>query len=172
MDIPHPLDITLLLAAILHRANRWVGTSHGYLCLLNPLVDKMEVVYATGLAEAHVGAHIVRGEGVAGKTWDTGEVQVVSQYSQWSGRVSRQRRENRPEVTSIMGVPICLNNEVVGVMGLFVIDPARTFTPQEVEFFTRMGASAGTIANNAIHAPEEPVSAYIEAFHLAVPEPP
>lgn len=172
MDSSHPFDLTLLLAAILHRATRWVGTPHGYLCLLNPLVDKLEVVYATGLAEAHIAAHIERGEGVAGKTWATGEVQVVSLYHQWSGRVAQQRRENRPQVTSIMGVPLSLNNVVLGVMGLFVTDPERTFTPEEVDFFTRMEASAGTILNNAIHAPENPVVTYIEAFHLAVPEPP
>lgn len=71
-----------------------------------------------------------------------------------------------------MGVPLYLNNAVLGVIGLFVTNPERTFTPEEVDFFTRMGASAGTILNNAIHAPEDPVATYIEAFHLVVPEPP
>jgi hypothetical protein len=55
MDSPHPLDITLLLAPILHRAKRWVGTPYGYLCLLNPLVNKMEVVYGVWVTNVQRG---------------------------------------------------------------------------------------------------------------------
>lgn len=172
MDSSDPFDLTLLLAAILHRALKWVGTPHGYLCLLSPTGDTMEVAYATGLAEIHVGRTVARGTGVVGLAWETREVRVVSNYAQWSGRMDDPRRSEAPQVSSVMAVPLRLNAEVIGVMGLFVTDPARTFTPEEIQFFTDLGTTAGMILDRATHIPGDPMATHIATFYHAVSEPP
>ena len=67
MESPDLLDLTVLLAAILHRAEKWIGTQHGYLCLLNRNQNKMEIVYGTGAATPYGDPFISYDEGLAGK---------------------------------------------------------------------------------------------------------
>jgi GAF domain-containing protein len=169
VDSSDPLDLTLLLAAILHRAEKWVGTEDGYLCLLNPALDKLEIVYGTGIASPYNDGLIERGEGLAGKVWDSGEVLLISDYAQWSGRVSDERTYNRPTAVAAIGLPIRLGDAVVGVIGLFYTEKERSFTSDDIEFLLRMGASAGMILNNAALGRGEPIHTHIEAFHQAVP---
>jgi GAF domain-containing protein len=172
MESTDPFDLTLLLAAILHRALKWVGTPHGYLCLLSQTGNTMEVAYATGLAEIHVGSTISRGAGVVGLTWENGNVQVVSSYAKWSDRLPDPRRLDAPQVSSVMGVPLSINDEVIGVMGLFIMDPTRTFTRREIQFFSDLGTTAATLLDRATHTPSDPIASYVATFYESVPHPP
>jgi GAF domain-containing protein len=171
MESSDPLDLTLLLAAILHRAQRWVGTEHGYLCLVNPAVDKMEIVYGTGVATPYNDSYIERGEGLAGKVWETEDILVIPDYGQWSGRVSDQRTQNRRTAVAAIGVPIRLAGDTVGVIGLFYTEKERQFTQEEIQFLTRMGDTAGTVLDNASRTRPDQLDTHVDAFHQAFPDP-
>lgn len=171
MESSDPLDLTLLLAAILHRAEKWVRTEHGYLCLVNTTHNKLEIVYGTGLAAPYNDGLLERGEGLAGKVWETGQVLHIKDYGQWSGRASPERTQNRPTATAAIGVPIWVGGTVVGVIGLFFAEQERQFTPDEIEFFTRIGETAGTVLANATLATPDEMPRYITAFNEAIPDP-
>lgn len=171
MESSDPLDLTFLLAAILQRAEKRVGTEHGYLCLLNPTIDKLEIVYGTGLATPYNDAFVERGEGLAGKVLESGEVLVIDDYGRWSGRVSDERTQNRQMAVAALGVPIRLRGETVGVIGLFYAEPEREFSQPQIEFLIKMGETAGTILDNATRTPREQLSKHVDAFEKAFPDP-
>ncbi len=171
MESPDLLDLTVLLAAILHRAEKWIGTQHGYLCLLNRNQNKMEIVYGTGAATPYGDPFISYDEGLAGKVWSSGEVLVVEDYALWSGRINDERTRARPLVNAAVGVPILVKDEVVGVIGLFHTEKARAFTADEIAFFKRMGETAGTVLLNAVRSAPTLLDDHIRDFHEAVPEP-
>lgn len=171
MESSDPLDLTLLLAAILHRAEKRVRTEHGYLCLVNARINRLEIVYGTGLASPYNDGLVERGEGLAGKVWESGDILVVEDYGTWSGRVSSERTQNRPMAVGALGVPIRLGTTVVGVIGLFLADRERRFTLEEIEFLKSLGDTAGTVLHNATMDKPEQMVGYIDAFHNALMEP-
>lgn len=171
MESSNALDLTLLLSAMLHRAARWIKTSHGYICLLNPLTQKMEIVYGMGLAESYVESEVGIGEGLAGMVWESNEAINIPDYRTWIHRVSDGRLNPQVVAIAALGVPIREGDEVVGVIGLFSLDHGREFTPEEVEFLNRLGQIAGSILDNATKSDAEPMESHIQAFNSAISGP-
>jgi GAF domain-containing protein len=169
MESSDVLDSTLLFSAMLHRAARWMGTAHGYIALLSPLTQRMEIVYGMGIGEAYVDGEISLGEGLGGTVWETGEVIAVSDYRSWERRATDERVRDASIAIAVMGVPIRLRNDVVGVIGLFSLEEGRVFTRAEIDFFTKLGEIAGTILENASKEDSVAVTSHIESLNQALP---
>jgi diguanylate cyclase (GGDEF)-like protein len=139
------LDLGELLEAIVDRAGGLVGTPHGYLYL--PAGDStLEVQVGTGVFESKVGHRIERGQGVAGRVWDSGEPLVVDDYHSWAGRDSRY--DDVP-FRAVVGVPLRARGVVSGVLGLARVDEQRSFGDAEVGLLTRFGRLASLALENA-----------------------
>jgi PAS domain S-box-containing protein len=133
-----------LLRQIVTSAAKVTGTSHGYVCLRDPDADQDELVLQVGIGafECLVGLHIRKGEGIAGRVWDTAAPYMVSDYTNWPERI---RVPNAPALRAVLGVPLLSAGMVIGVIGLGSLEQGRAFTQDEVgtiEQFAELAAIA------------------------------
>jgi PAS domain S-box-containing protein len=138
------LDADSLLETILVRACELAGTPHAYLYLVDG--DELEVRLARGRFNEGIGYRLPRGEGLAGRVWETGEPLAVEDYSTWSGR--RTDFDDKP-LHAVVGVPLRSGGKVVGVLGLARDEVARPFTVPEVTFLRRISHLASVALENA-----------------------
>jgi PAS domain S-box-containing protein len=142
------LDVSDLLEALLERAGQLLGSSHGYIYLTDETEVQIERKIGVGVFGEWIGYTLKRGEGVAGKVWDTGEPLVVNNYDSWEGR-ARDLKYSVP-IGAIMAVPLKSGDKTMGVLGLAYDTEARqTFGEVEVELLERFGELASLSLDNA-----------------------
>ena len=140
------LDLRESLEAIAARSGALVGTEHGYIYLVDPERDEIVVEVALGAFKDWAGFRMKRGEGIAGKVWDTGQPLAVEDYDSWEGRSpSFQKGVFR----AVLGVPLKSAQGVVGVLGVAHIEEGRTFSDAEAELLTQFAALASVALDNA-----------------------
>ena len=142
----HRLDVADLLEAILRRAADLARTPHGYLYLHEPEGDRMEIRIGLGALEPYVGFGLRRGEGLAGRVWETGKALVVGDYDTWSGR---SPRFDRGIFKAGIGIPLLSGDEVVGVIGVAHVDATRTFEEEDLRLLTGFAQLASIALDNA-----------------------
>jgi PAS domain S-box-containing protein len=125
-------DPQKLLERISTQAGELVGTSNTYVYLREG--DHLQVAVGTGAFAQNVGQQVRKGQGLAGRVWETAEPVTVDDYMTWDGRLSRYEND---DFHAVAGVPLRSRTEVVGVLGLAHTDPSRTFGPSEVAVLSR-----------------------------------
>jgi PAS domain S-box-containing protein len=135
-----------LLERIVTWAAQVVGTEHGYICLVEPEGTAMALRVGIGAYAGLVGVRMLRGEGLSGRVWVSGQPLAVSDYSRWDGRV---RRPEAQAFHAVLGVPLVSGCVVTGVIGLGSSDPGRTFTDDEVEQVSHFAELASVALDNA-----------------------
>jgi PAS domain S-box-containing protein len=133
-----------LLRQIVTSAAKMTGTPHGYVCLRDPDGDEDELVLQVGIGafECLVGLRIRKGEGVAGRVWDTAAPYAVTDYTGWADRI---HVENAPRLRAVLGVPLLSGGLVTGVIGLGSLEPGRAFSEAEtamIEQFAELASIA------------------------------
>ncbi len=136
-----------LLKDILGRAGELVGTTHGFVYLVDPDGTQMTMQTATGIHRGAIGHHLKLGEGLSGIVWQTGEPEVVVDYGSWPGRVSNV--DYVAQIRSMISVPMKVNGQVVGAIGLTYDDPERQFGEAEVAVLMRFAQLAAVALDNA-----------------------
>ena len=122
------LDAQKLLERIAARAGELVGTDATYVYLRED--DELRVAVGTGAFAWNVGQRLRKGEGLAGRVWQSGEPLTVDDYHTWEGRHSGF--EGAP-FHAVVGVPLRSRKELVGVLGVALRAQGRTIHQQEVE---------------------------------------
>jgi PAS domain S-box-containing protein len=144
LDLIRRLEPTSLLETILTRAAGLMGTTHAYLYVVDEGADELVVRVGTGLFGKYVGYRLRRGDGLAGKVWETGEPLAVDDYRTWTGR--------RPEfgfIRAAAALPLRAGQEVVGVIGLVHLQENRSFSPEDLDLLSRLGRLASVALENA-----------------------
>ncbi len=123
------LEVADLLLEIVERAARLLDAHHGYLYLVEPDETECELKVGIGRFHSKVGLQVKPGEGLTGKVWQTGQTMVVDEYDRWSGRT--------PDLPygvyhTIVGTPLKVGAQVVGVLGFAHTDPDRQFSEDEI----------------------------------------
>lgn len=113
-DLHSSLDLDIVLRNIVRRACKLLETKHGYLDILREPNQLMPVVGIGALAES-LKFKVTMGEGVSGTVWKTGLPLVVSDYDTWPDRIVNF---SRGVIRAIVGMPLILNKQVVGVIGV------------------------------------------------------
>ena len=146
MDLINRLDLPDLLAAVLSRAIQLVTADYGWVYLVNAREQTLELQARVGSYHPSSGQTLAHGEGLAGRIWATGQALAVDDYSTWPGRSSK-----RPPQTAhaVAGVPLIVNEHIVGVLGVSLRKPGRTFGPQEISLLERFGQLAAAALENA-----------------------
>lgn len=143
-----------LLEVILNRAAVLVGCEHGFLHLLEPEANLMQMRWGIGLPHRAVGAIFKRGEGLVGQVWATEAAVVVDDYQTWPHRAIGTAVDENGTLLSaryraMIGVPLKSEAKVVGVIGLVHLEAQRRFTPLQVESLSRFAALASVVLGNA-----------------------
>ncbi len=140
------LELHELLETIIIRAGYLLETTHGYLYLVDPIDQVIEVRVATGVFASYKGCRMVPGEGLAGKVWQTGEPMVVDDYQGWDGRSDKYRQAR---FGAVIGVPLKPQAQIIGVLGMGYADTERRFGDEEVAVLSRFAELVSLALDNA-----------------------
>jgi PAS domain S-box-containing protein len=139
------LNLEDMLKTIVATAGALVGTEHGYVYLVGP-EGHLEVRVGVGTFAGWVGHRMVAGEGVAGKVWTSRRPLVVADYDGWDGR---SPSFPRGAFHAVIGIPLSVGAEIVGVLGLGHVDPERRFSSEEQEVLSSFANLASVALENA-----------------------
>ncbi len=123
-----------------------MGTTHGYVYLLEAGEAELEMRVGVGIYEDYVGYRLNPGEGLAGKVWESGQSLVVEDYAAWEGHSAKFGRD---AFRAVVGVPLKSGSGVLGVIGLCYLEEDRTFGDAELAMLTRFAELASIALDNA-----------------------
>ncbi len=145
-DLMTNRDVDGLLQAIVARAGALVGTEHGYVFLRDQETGDMTMRVGIGTYANLVGTHAQPGVGLAGIVWQSGTSLAVDDYQSWTGRLAGSERS---VLRAVVGVPLRVVGEIVGVIGLAYLEADRIFGRDEQEVLTRFAQFASVALENA-----------------------
>lgn len=155
-------DVQGLLSTLVERSVALVGAAYGWLYLVDNEHGELVAHVGTGSFEKHVGVRLKPGEGLAGRIWAGARPMSVELYRFWEGR--SEAFEGDP-VGPAMGVPLFVDGQVAGVIGLTRLVYSAPFTGDELEAMGRLAELAGILLTNArLHTSlEQELAARVEA---------
>ncbi|MBI4762022.1 MAG: GAF domain-containing protein [Chloroflexota bacterium] len=145
LGIINRLELRPLLESILMRACKLADTRHALVELVTPDQSAMRLELGIGLPAPYVGHLTYKGEGIAGRVWETGETQIVNDYSNW------EYRDPQVDVQfyAIVGLPLKAGGEVIGVLALLYENEEQRFHPELVALLERFASLASVAIQNA-----------------------
>jgi len=145
LELTAELDLDALLHSVGERAVELLGGTDGGLYLYRPDRDLLEWTVSVGATVVPVCTVLERGEGVAGKVWETGQPLIVDNYRHWSGRPVMH---DGISIASVVDVPIQWGQEFLGVLNVSAQTPGR-FTPTDAELLSLLATQAAIAIRNA-----------------------
>jgi PAS domain S-box-containing protein len=140
-------DTQSLLRTILDRSAEAVGSSVGFLEMVNPQKDAMEMIHYIGDHVCVPAGYILpRGQGLVGEVWQSGKVQVLDDYQVWPPRL---KHDFSCIIRAIVSVPIFSDNAVVGAVTLCHTDPDLRFDDTDITALEQFSALASVALENA-----------------------
>ena len=141
------LDPEDLLATLLARAGDLLGSRHGAIYLERPGGLEIESIVAVGVLEQDRGVTMIKGDGVAGRVWQTGEPLTVDSYDTWEGRSATLQPGT---IGSLTGVPLISRGHVIGVLSIArVPSESRLASASEVKQLQRFAQLASIALDNS-----------------------
>jgi PAS domain S-box-containing protein len=138
-------DLKSLLASILERACDLIGTQNGLIELILPDGSAMRQEIGRGVLAKFDGYLTEKGRGVTGMIWETEKPLAIQDYSLWKNSIPEFVASG---VRSIMGVPLKVGGEVIGVIAVFHVEAGGMFTQEQVNLMERFAALAALAIHN------------------------
>ncbi|HJS70776.1 MAG TPA: PAS domain S-box protein [Gaiellaceae bacterium] len=138
------LDVQKLLEQIARQAGELIGTSNSYVYLRDD--DELRVAVGTGVFAGNVGHRLAKGEGLAGRVWESGEALTIGDYQAWEGRKSTY---DGMAIHGVAGVPLRSRTEVVGVLGIAYGERGRGFDDSDIALLSRFAHLASLALESA-----------------------
>ena len=139
-------DADSVLTSIMQSACSLVGTPHGFLALVDPETDQLRTAVKLGMLERAGPSLAARGEGVAGRVWETNSTIAIDDYATWEGRAAGFAESS---FHATVGTPLCAAGEVIGVVGLAYAEPGRKFDSAQIALVERFAQLAALALENA-----------------------
>jgi PAS domain S-box-containing protein len=140
------LELSDILQTVTDQAARLVNTQYGCLYAVNPETNILELKVSLGIPENTLSAYIRKGEGLAGRVWQSGQTILVDEFSAWD---SHTTNINTEKLHATIGVPLTSRGQVIGVIGIMHADPGSTFDDEEIEMLNRFVHLASIALDNA-----------------------
>ena len=134
------------LKAILAQAARLMDTSHGYIYLVRPKEELLQVETGMGIFTQYIGTTLKSGEGLGGKVWETAASLNIPNYQEWSGHSDKFIDT---DFHAVVGIPLVNHSQVVGVLGLAHLEPNKIFSAENVDLLNRFAQLAMLALENA-----------------------
>lgn len=140
-------ELKVLLKDIVERAGQLVGTSSGFLFMVDSARNELSPVISTGKLSSVAVRALNPGTGIAGRVWQSGKPLAIEDYDTWE---SRNSEVGSGLIRAIVGVPLKNKSEVIGVLGLaYDRESIRTFQEGEVQLLMRFAQLAALTVDNA-----------------------
>ncbi len=140
------LELDSVLESVVDSARSLLGTTHGYLYLLDDRGATMQLRVRLGLFERLPSSIVACGQGIAGRVWETGTSLAVDDYGSWKGRLPHFEGAG---FHAVLGVPLRAGGEVKGVLGVAYDDRSRSFGSSEIALLERYAQLASLALENA-----------------------
>ncbi len=149
LDLVSQLDLDHLLRNIVRRAGQLLGTSSGFLALVDAATGQLLTKVGEGAMEVLMDFQLESGVGISGLVWQNRQPVVIDVYDTWPGRIP-----GFPQglIRSLMGVPLESGGHILGVLGIAYESAAatsRTFTPEAIDLLKQLGQLAAIAIDNA-----------------------
>jgi len=144
LGLLNQLDPSSVLESILSRAAALINTEHGFIDTLEEAKNILTQSLGIGDYARMIGFETQRGMGVTGTVWKTGETLVVNDYPTWASHY-----DEFAWTKTVVGVPLKIDGEVVGVLGVSYQEEGRTFSPEDIAILERFGQLASLTLRNA-----------------------
>ena len=135
-----------LLETIISRAAALLGTSHGFIYLLDPDGQTLVVHHGIGLFTDYLGHRMPLGSGLSGRVCRDGRAIAVDDYDAW---LDRSPDMPTRVFGAVVGVPLTSGGRAVGVIGLASGSHDRTFGSREIAALSRFAQLASIALDNA-----------------------
>jgi len=149
VDLLHHLDLDGVLRAIIERATVVVGVSDAFVSLVEP--DGRSSVVRYGVGGAHMGLRLGPGEGAVGRAWAERRTIAVNEYPTWPDALPALVADG---MLAVATVPLIVQEQVLGVLGVVHRDVGRTFDDDAVAVLERFAHMASLALENARVAAE------------------
>jgi signal transduction histidine kinase/PAS domain-containing protein len=140
------LDLSSLLDMILKEAAELLDSHDGYLDLIS--ADGESAVREVGIGIYHpmTGLIVGKSQGLTGQVWSGSQTVIVEDYGSWP-----HRHEIMPEPSpnAVVGTPLRIGDEIIGVLGLAYTEKGRTFSLQQAESLSELAELASLAYHNA-----------------------
>ncbi len=139
-------NLRALLESILMRACDMIGTRHGMIELVLPDESALRQELGLGFLAQYDGSLTQKNDGVTGSVWSSGETLIIQNHPGWS---KGQSSFVDSGFYSVMGVPLKVRGNVIGVLAVSYTEQEQTFTQEQVHFMERFAALAALAIDNA-----------------------
>ncbi|HOU11714.1 MAG TPA: PAS domain S-box protein [Anaerolineae bacterium] len=146
LEINAQQNLTVLLQAIVERAAKLLNAPMGGLYLLKPESQVLELVVSHNFPPAYIGTTLQAGEGLAGRVFQAGQPLMVEDYHHWEGRAAQY---SDISTRRIVGVPLTVGQQIIGVLTVGDDEQAGLFTEDEIQLVRMFADQAATAINNA-----------------------
>ncbi len=135
-----------LLETIISRAAGLLGTTHGFIYLLEPDGRTLVVRHGIGIFTDYLDYRLPVDSGLSGLVWREGRAVAIDDYD-----ASLNRASDLPTRVfgAVVGVPLTSGGRVVGVIGLASGSDERTFGTREISALSRFAQLASIALDNA-----------------------
>ncbi len=147
LEIGAELDLPVLLSKILEQAEFLLNADRGGgIYLRDAGEDRLWLVYGSGINRGRDGITIQKGEGVAGHVYQTSQPLIIDDYTHWKGHATIIVADHP---STVLGAPLFLSSEVIGVLTLIANSELRKFTDDDVRKAEMFAAQAAIAIRNA-----------------------
>jgi PAS domain S-box-containing protein len=146
-DLAGRLDLATVLQAVLERAMRLLGVSHGELAIYDAAAEELEIVASHNMGRKDTtGTRMKLGEGAMGHAARTREPLLIPNYREWSGRSTQYASV---EFTAVMVAPLLIGGHLVGAMAFMDKNPLRRFGDEDLRLLNLFAPQAAIAIENA-----------------------
>jgi PAS domain S-box-containing protein len=140
------LELIDILQMVTYQAAKLVNTQYGCLYAVNQDQNVLELKVRLGVRESSLHTTIQKGEGLAGRVWESGKTILLPEFSEWADQAANTDAE---DLHATIGVPLTSRGQVVGVISIMHTDPASIFDEEEIEMLNRFVHLASIALDNA-----------------------
>ena len=145
LDVVEHLDRGHAIESIVARACELLGTEHGFVYLVEDADEELVFALGTGAFSDCVGVRLARGEGIAGRVWESGQALLVDSYKDWNERAEPFEGFG---FRAVLGVPLRSKDRFIGILGIGHRD-GKTFDADDVALIEQFGRLASLGLENA-----------------------
>ncbi|OGU00727.1 MAG: hypothetical protein A2085_00900 [Gemmatimonadetes bacterium GWC2_71_10] len=149
-DLSGRLDLAALLKAVLERAVRLLGVSHGELAIYHADSDELEIAASHLIGGLDTtGSRQKVGEGAMGHVAKTREPVLIPDYHTWAGRIEAYTASEFRAFHAVMAVPLLVGGHLVGAIAFMDQDPRRQFGEDDLRLINLFAPQAAIAIENA-----------------------
>jgi PAS domain S-box-containing protein len=147
LDLGIELDLPVLLKTILEHALALLDADRGGgIYLYDAGEQSLRLAQGSGINQGREGAIVKMDLGVAGNVFQSSQPLVVDDYTHWEKRITVLVAD---PPSTVMGVPLFLKGQTIGVLTLIANSQLRKFNDDDVNQASMFAAQAAIAIQNA-----------------------